>query len=340
MSSRERSVSRDFSDAQLKLIRRTVARACTPGVDEFIAVAALCGLDPLRRQISPLIVAADHPDRRRLIPWTTIDGLRVIAARHGDYRPMEEAPVIEYDDARIDEATNPLGIVRAEVRAWRASRDAWHAVVGEAWWEEYAPLHGSPGANRHSADHPETSGQEHPVTTLTLDPSWRRMGRVMIAKCAEAQALRRGWPDVLSGLYGDEELQALRLSEHTASELLHAARLEEVQKRKAKRMLWFVAEPGGAFQSVTAGEVEAFVAAVYAGATDPGSIRRFDEDNQSSLATFWRWMPIEALRLKQKSQTLQVELAKQNGVRTPPGDSSSPSCQRRSVDASHNGERA
>lgn len=341
MSSPAQMAPRDFSDAQLKLIRRTVARSCTPAeFDEFMAVASLCGLDPLRRQISPLIVSADDSDRRRLIPWTTIDGLRVIAARHGDYRPMEEPPVIEYDVARIDEATNPLGIVRAEVRAWRASGDAWHAVVGEAWWDEYAPIHASPGAKGPSADHLESSRQEHPDTTMTLDPSWRRMGRVMIAKCAEAQALRRGWPDVLSGLYGDEELQALRLSEHTASELLHAARLEEVQKRKARRTLWFVAEPGGAFQSVTAGEVEAFVAAVYAGATDPESIRRFDEDNQSSLATFWRWMPIEALRLKQRSQTLQVELASQTGVRTPAGDPSSPSHQHLSADAPHNVEGA
>lgn len=85
MSSPAQMAPRDFSDAQLKLIRRTVARSCTPAeFDEFMAVASLCGLDPLRRQISPLIISADDPDRRRLIPWTTIDGLRVIAARHGD----------------------------------------------------------------------------------------------------------------------------------------------------------------------------------------------------------------------------------------------------------------
>jgi hypothetical protein len=28
---------------------------------------------------------------------------------------MEEAPIIEYNQVRIDEATNPLGIMRAEV---------------------------------------------------------------------------------------------------------------------------------------------------------------------------------------------------------------------------------
>jgi hypothetical protein len=41
---------KDFSTSQLKLIRRTVARACSDAeFDEFISVAVQCGLDPMRR---------------------------------------------------------------------------------------------------------------------------------------------------------------------------------------------------------------------------------------------------------------------------------------------------
>jgi len=275
-----------------------------------MAVAAQCGLDPLRRQITPLIVAANDPDRRRLIPWTTIDGLRVIAARNKDYRPMEEAPVIEYSSARIDEAKNPLGIVRAEVRAWKASDGAWHPVVGEAWWDEFAPMRRSDAPriadykivrSRDAADHTNVTQAD-----WDLDPAWRRAGRIMIAKCAEAQALRRGWPDLLSGLYGEEELRAARLAEHTASELLQSVRDEEARKRKAMRTLWFISRAGAPFQSVAVGDIEQFVSAIYQAAEAGSVIKRFDEDNCASLATYWEWMPREAFRLKTMSETLQA----------------------------------
>ncbi|MEQ1811466.1 MAG: phage recombination protein Bet [Terricaulis sp.] len=301
----------DFSNAQLKLIRRSVARCCTAAeFDEFMAVAAQCGLDPLRRQITPLIFAAGDPERRRLIPWTTIDGLRVIAARNNDYRPMEDAPIIEYDRARIDEAKNPLGIVRAEVRAWKASGGVWHAVVGEAWWDEFAPMSRS-NASRLPDDGavrsaPADADANSPPAEWYLDAAWKRAGRVMIAKCAEAQALRRGWPDLLSGLYGEEELKAARLIEHTASELLQSARDEEARRRKATRTLWFVSKAGAPFEPVSACDVEKFVSAIYLGAEAGANIKRFDEDNRASLATYWDWMPREAFRLKRMSETLQA----------------------------------
>lgn len=309
---------RDFTDAQLKIIRRSVARLCTPAeFDEFMAVAALCGLDPLRRQITPLIVAADDPVRRRLIPWTTIDGLRIIAARNGDYRPMSEAPFIEYDETCIDQAANPLGVVRAEVRAWKAHDGAWHAVAGEAWWDEYAPVHsgGSAPKTPPPDNEPARSDAGAPGAAALnggaqLDPAWRRMGRVMIAKCAEAQALRRGWPDLLSGLYGEEELHALRLGEHTASELLRTARDREEEARKASRKLWFSCGPDAALRPVPVSDIECFVSAVYQSAQTSAEIERFDRDNRQCLTSYWEWMPTEALRLKVLRQARSAELAR------------------------------
>lgn len=304
----------DFSDAQLKLVRRSVARLCTPAeFDEFMAVAAQCGLDPLRRQIAPLIVCANDAERRRLIPWTTIDGLRVIAARNRDYRPMEGAPVIEYDRARIDDARNPLGIVRAEVRAWKAFDGAWHPVVGEAWWDEYAPMRRAAPFDRQDETAQSAEGRPDEKSSSAefhLEPAWRRMGRVMIAKCAEAQALRRGWPDLLSGLYGEEELSASRLSEHTASELLISASHEQNRKRMATRTLWFIAKPGASFEPVAACDVESFVGRIYQAAEASDDIRQFDNDNRASLATYWEWMPQDAFRLKTLSETLQISLSK------------------------------
>lgn len=294
----------DFTDAQLKLIRRSVARMCTAAeFDEFMAVASQCGLDPLRRQIAPLILSPDDADRRRLIPWTTIDGLRVIAARHRDYRPMESPPLIEYEPTLVDEMKNPLGIMRAEVRAWKLADNQWHAVAGEAWWEEFAPLrhtHSPPSCEQADAQRQQKDGG-----SAVLEESWRRMGRVMIAKCAEAQALRRGWPDLLSGLYGEEELTGLRLSQRTASELMQQAEEEAGRQRRAMRTLWFVAAPGASFQPVRVSDVREFVSAIYLSAKSVAEIKRFENDNRASLATYWDWMPQEAFALKAMSESLQ-----------------------------------
>lgn len=292
-------VRREFTTSQLKLIRRTLARTCSDGeFDEFIAVASLCSLDPLRRQITPLILSPDDPKRRWLICWATIDGLRVIAARQGDYRPMETAPTIEIDPARIDPDTNPCGIVRAEVRAWKFGGADWHPVAGEAWWDEYAPLKEADNRDRNAAPH---TGKK------SLDGAWKRMGRLMIAKCAEAQALRRGWPDILSGLYGEEELHALRLQEQTASDVLRKSDEEQRRHYISKRTLWFVFAPGGAFEPVKMENVFERLRTHYEGARAHSDIETFQRVNRSSLLTLWEWSPGEALALKQISEAVSAK---------------------------------
>lgn len=284
------SVRRAFSRSQLSMIRRGVARHCSdPEFDEFIEVAQTLGLDPLRRQIAPFIVSAHDPNARRLIPWATIDGLRILAARQGDYRPMEAPPTIECDAALIDPDLNPLGIVRAEVIAWKGSADAWSPVAGEAWWSEYAPV------RREGSDR-----DRNPKGAL--DPSWVRMGRVMIAKCAEAQALRRGWPDVLSGLYGEEELAALRLHEHTASERLAAIAAPH-------DALWFEFSPDEGLESVPYARCFARLEFFLQSATRDTQLDRFMEANATSMRILWDRDPSAAFLFKQRFEARKLVLA-------------------------------
>ena len=302
---------REFTTSQLKLIRRTLARACTDSeFDEFIAVASLCNLDPLRRQITPLILSPEDPRRRRLVCWATIDGLRVIAARQGDYRPMETAPIIEVDPSRIDPDTNPCGIVRAEVRAWKSSGQDWHPVAGEAWWDEYAPLRDADGGDHRGGASASAAGAPHSERKKMLDGAWRRMGRVMIAKCAEAQALRRGWPDIMAGLYGEEELHALRLHEQTASDLLRKSDEERLRHQIAKRTLWFIFAPGGAFEPVKMENAFERLRTHYESADSKREIETFQTVNRSSLLTLWEWSPGEALALKQICEATFAQLSK------------------------------
>jgi len=70
-----------LSAQQITLIRRTIANDCNDAeFDLFMAAARSAGLDPFRKQISPLVFNKNKPDKRRMSIITTIDGLRVIAA--------------------------------------------------------------------------------------------------------------------------------------------------------------------------------------------------------------------------------------------------------------------
>lgn len=283
----------DFSAMQLQLIRRTICRQCTdPEFDEFIAVARQSGLDPLRRQIAPLIVDRHDAELRRLVSWATIDGLRIIAARQGDYRPMETPPIIDVDASRADEKRNPLGLQRAEVRPWKYRDGRWFPVVGEAWWDEHAPVRLIDGEQ-------------------ALDPSWFRMGRAMLSKCAEAQALRRGWPDVLSGLYGEEELHALAGVEQGASERLRDLDIVRARGRTAAPdCYWLVLHPDDGLQSIKANEVARRVTQFLEDLSEAADIDAFHARNRRSLALFWEREEAEAWTLKAATEARMRSLAK------------------------------
>lgn len=292
--------SRPLSAAQTKLIRRTVARNCTEDeFEEFMAVAAQCGLDPLRRQITPLIIDSADPERRRLICWTTIDGLRVIAARQGDYRPMETAPTLSTDGAAVCPELNPHGIIKAEVCAWKLRDGVWHPVAGEAWWDEYAPIF----------DASKVASNEDSEPARTLSPTWRRMGRVMIAKCAEAQALRRGWPNMLAVLYGQEELHALHVAERKKREVQWQNR-KSSQGKSDWRVLWFLFEPNGAFMPVRLAEARELLCRRYERAGSLDDLEWFNRANRLSLQTLWEWAPNIAFEIKIVAERCAAALAK------------------------------
>jgi phage recombination protein Bet len=198
----------DWTPAQLKLIRHTVAKDCNAEeFDLFIHTARAVGLDPLRKQIYAQVYNKDKPDKRQLTIITAIGGYRSIAERTGNYRPDDQAS--RYTMCAPDPAFNPLGIEKAEVTVYKFSHGAWHAVVGEAWWSEYVPLNW------------EKTGID------TKKTGWVKMPRIMIAKCAEAAALRKAWPDDFAGLNIEEEMDRTHsLLDLTASEVVDAADAE------------------------------------------------------------------------------------------------------------------
>ncbi len=163
----ERSAS-IFTPKQITLIRRTVANKAND--DEFAIFLARCertGLDPLNNQIH----SVSRGGRQTI--QTGIDGYRLIADRTGNYAGSDDA-VFETDE----EGDHPI---IATVTVWKLVAGQRCAFTASARWREYAP-----------------AGEQAFM--------WAKMPFLMLQKCAEAQALRKAFPQDLSGIYTDEEM--------------------------------------------------------------------------------------------------------------------------------------
>ncbi|MEN9393702.1 MAG: hypothetical protein RLZZ104_2045, partial [Pseudomonadota bacterium] len=218
-------LTKAFQASQIQLIQRMNPDCNATEFDQFLHVSAQMGLDPLRKQIYAFVFSKDKPDRRRMSIIVGIDGFRAVAKRSGEYRPDNRAPRFVTDPALIDEAKNPLGLVSCEVSVFQHSHGEWHEVAAVAYWDEFAPIieggkwvEGENGRRFFKKD-----------GTMALDPNketWRKMPRVMLAKCAEAQAIRRAWPEDLSAIYADEELDRAKTLDLTATEIAEKANVE------------------------------------------------------------------------------------------------------------------
>lgn len=239
-----------WNSKQLDLIRKTVAKDCDRNsegtvlhlgeFDWFISICKQLQLDPLRRQIYAFVFSKDAPDKRQMVPVIGIGGYRSIAERTGNYRPGDSE--IVYDETARNPDTNPLGIVYAKATVFKRSHGEWFPFSETAYWDEFAPIvtEGDGGfewvdtGKKYPVGHAKAGKpvfKKEPIGEMRakLDPKkdgWRKMGRVMIEKCAEAKALRRGWPDNFGGTYAEGELDRAEVLDLTATEMADAAATE------------------------------------------------------------------------------------------------------------------
>lgn len=301
----------DFTNAQLALIRKTVAADTNQDEFElFVHTAKHLRLDPLRRQIYAFVYSKNDADKRKMSIIVAIDGFRAIADRTGAYRPDEDEPTIEIDEAAKNPDTNPIGIVKATVRVWKHSHGAWHKVTASAYWDEYAPI-------KQSADEFEwrDTGETWPDTgkpkkkkvpigevRAKLDTSgqWGKMPRLMLAKVAEALALRKAWPDDFSAVYAAEEVDRSRAEEIGAWE---AAEAGATEKRLAQigqgQTILFQFDPTGPLEPVPLGKIADRVAEfVEKNRDEVSAIGLFESRNRHALRDFWARHPGDALEVK------------------------------------------
>ncbi len=159
-----------------------------PVIAKFLHISEKTGLDPMARQI--YCIGRFGSDGLEWSVQTGIDGFRVIAERSKQYAGQDEPEWLtasgEWVPAFVKalHGEHPLA---ARVKVYRHDWD--RPMVGIATWDEYAQT--------------KRNGQ--------LTAMWEQRGPGQLAKCAEALALRKAFPQDLSGLYTDDEMQSQTL---------------------------------------------------------------------------------------------------------------------------------
>lgn len=293
----------------MALVKRTVASDTND--DEFNVFMNYCktlGLNPLRRQIYALVYNKTDAKKRRMSIIVAIDGFRSVAARSGNYRPDDEEPRYEFDAAAKGPA-NPLGLVKAVVKVWQHSHGQWFPVTASAFWDEYAPIKEEWSETTRQRDGEWPDGNPRyknvPVEGATkvrkLDESgkWGSMGRLMLAKCAEALALRKAWPDDFSNVYAPEEMDRATADLLPAEMAAAAAVDERMERIGAGRSISVDWMDGSPIEPVPLGSfADRVMAFMDANREEASTIGMFESRNRHALREFWAASPGDALDLK------------------------------------------
>ena len=154
-----------------------------PQVQIFATICKEKSLSPFQKQIYLLPFKQKNGDT-----WVThyacivgIDGYRTIAERTGNYAGSDD---VKFNDDKTEFQCREAGLknpVTATVTIYKLVSGQRTPFTTTASWESYVPANERKRFN------------------------WDRMPYLMLGKCAEALALRKAFPEALSGLHAEEE---------------------------------------------------------------------------------------------------------------------------------------
>lgn len=172
-----------FTGEQVELIKQQVMPGASDGeLGMFMATCKRVQLDPFAKQIYAIkrrvkVKNGNYESwEERWVPLVSIDGFRVVANRSGAYQGQEGPWWCGPDGKWVDVWLKQEPPFAARVGVWRTGfKQPVYAVARMSAYRQNTPL-------------------------------WGTMPDNMLAKCAEALALRKAFPNDLSGLYTREEM--------------------------------------------------------------------------------------------------------------------------------------
>lgn len=188
----------EFNQKQVALLKRTLCRprgreATNDELALFIGMCKRARLDPFQRQIYAVFRRNGQSGHEEMTIQVGIDGFRAIAERTGRYAGQAGPWWCDENGAWSEfwpHGKTPPYAARVVVKKMVGGQTIETPAV--AHWAEYA-------------------------VTGKGGQMWAAMPANQLAKCAEALALRKAFPNELSGMYVEEEMNQADIVDSTAT---------------------------------------------------------------------------------------------------------------------------